>query len=84
SIDHRVATIGQVLDHARGRVGVVACGGVRAANAHRFLAVASELHSAARTAARSGAGAFDPHEAAAIMTLDRNAMAARSPGLADG
>jgi copper homeostasis protein len=50
SIDARLLAIRRYIDRAKGRIEIIACGGVRADNAPRFLAEtgATQLHSACR------------------------------------
>jgi copper homeostasis protein len=59
SLDARLLAIRRYIDHARGRIEILPCGGVRADNASRFLSEtgAVQVHSACRVA---GTPKLDP------------------------
>jgi copper homeostasis protein len=62
-LDERLAAISETIECARGRIGVVACGGIRSHNIGAFLRLGCDVHSACRTAGYDGTPVWDPEEA---------------------
>lgn len=71
TLDQRLARIRAVAGMARGRIEILPCGGIRSANAEKFLLEipSAQLHSACRNPGRH---AIDPREARRLReTMDR-------------